>query len=139
MATDMMSSVVQSVRPSADAEAESIAKAKGTVQVQKMQEAQAVDAAKKRSEAERSEPQNIPDAEELRDLVEQANDMLQVQQRRLQFSVYEETGSQMVQVFDAETDELIRQYPPEEVLSVVEQIQKLMDNDLTGLIFKEQA
>jgi flagellar protein FlaG len=93
----------------------------------------------KKAEKPEEEEKKTLDVESLRQLVEQANQSMEVKSRRLLFSVYEETGSQMVQVFDRDTDKLIRQFPPEEVLGVVKQIQDMSAEELTGLMLKEQA
>jgi flagellar protein FlaG len=79
------------------------------------------------------------DVEKLRELVGQTNASMEAQNRRLLFSVYEDTGTQMVQVFDRDTDKLVRQFPPEEYLGVVKQIQQMGPEDVSGLMLKEQA
>lgn len=54
--------------------------------------------------------------------------------RRLQFDIHEDTGRTMVRVVDRETDEVIREIPPEEVLDVVARI-----NEMLGLLVDERA
>lgn len=56
--------------------------------------------------------------EELRDAVRQINEHVQNLQRTLQFTVDEESGKDVVTVLDSETDEIIRQYPSDEVLLI---------------------
>lgn len=85
------------------------------------------------------ESPKVLDAKALREMVEQANQAMKAKQTNLMFSVYEETGTPMIQVFDRETDKLIRQYPPEEYLGVAREIQRMMDVESIGIIFTEQA
>src|SRR5690625_1938390 len=54
--------------------------------------------------------------------------------RRLQFDIHEDTGRTMVRVVDRETDEVIREIPPEDVLDVVARI-----NEMLGLLVDERA
>ena len=53
---------------------------------------------------------------------------------KLDFSIDEPTGRVVVQVVDRNTDELIREIPPEEVLKISAQIQEIL-----GLLFDDQA
>jgi flagellar protein FlaG len=47
-------------------------------------------------------------------------------QRELQFSVDDQTGRTVIKVLDSETDTVIRQIPPEEILDLA---RKLKDQD----------
>ncbi|MCG5536379.1 flagellar protein FlaG [Ectothiorhodospira mobilis] len=68
------------------------------------------------------------------DAVQRINDFVQVVQRDLQFTVDEDTGRTVVKVFDARSEELIRQLPPEEILEVA----AYMD-ELRGLLVQDKA
>ncbi|OQX31825.1 MAG: hypothetical protein B0D96_13335 [Candidatus Sedimenticola endophacoides] len=78
-------------------------------------------------------------AESLKDLVREANQMLQVARRKLQFSVNEDTGKPVVRLFDAETKELIRQFPPDEILALAKSIEEMMPESVNGFIIKDEA
>jgi flagellar protein FlaG len=65
-----------------------------------------------------------PDATQLKEAVSKLNDYVQNTRRNLSFSVEETTGRTVVRVYDAETDELIRQIPSEETLRLAETIQE---------------
>jgi flagellar protein FlaG len=52
----------------------------------------------------------------------QLNDYVQSVQRALEFSVDEQTGATVITVLDAETHEVIRQIPPQEVLAVAREL-----------------
>jgi len=54
--------------------------------------------------------------------VMQLNDYVQSVQRALEFSVDEQTGATVITVLDAETHEVIRQIPPQEVLAVAREL-----------------
>jgi flagellar protein FlaG len=76
-----------------------------------------------------------PDADQLQGAVSKLNDFVQSYQRKLSFSVSAETGRTIITVYDAETDELIRQIPPEETIKLAE----LIDDKVQGLFVKERA
>ena len=63
-------------------------------------------------------PPAAVNAAELQAAVSHLNDYVQTLRRDLQFSVDKSTGKFIVRVMDAETGELIRQIPAEEVLQV---------------------
>lgn len=76
---------------------------------------------------EQAEPESgVPKAEaplqeqqqaELQEKVAELNDYVQHLNRSLQFSVDEQSGQTVVRVVDAETKELVRQIPSQEVLN----------------------
>ncbi len=69
-----------------------------------------------------------PDSAQLREAVSKLNDYTQSISRKLSFSIEESTGRTVIKVYDAETDELIRQIPPEETLHLAEVIQEQGNN-----------
>lgn len=73
-------------------------------------------------------------SEEVSDAVDRINDFVQVVQRDLRFTVDEDTGRTVVKVLDSQSEELIRQLPPEEILELA----AYMD-ELRGLLVKEKA
>ena len=67
-----------------------------------------------------------------------------IERRSLSFVVSEDIGRTIVSVIDRETDELIRQIPPEEVVRVATALQDLREQNATqlggsGLLLEEQA
>ena len=64
----------------------------------------------------------IKSRESLRERVEQLNTIPATQRHHLEFSVHEATGRMIVKVVDRETEKLVRQFPPEELLSVAERL-----------------
>lgn len=51
---------------------------------------------------------------------------------RLQFRVDEESGEKIIQIFDSETGEMVRQIPPEELLRIMKTLR-----DLRGLLLSK--
>lgn len=62
--------------------------------------------------------------EALREKVAQLNDYMQNMNRNLQFSVDDASGDTVVKVIDAETEEVVRQIPSEEILEARHAIEK---------------
>ncbi|MGE0485461.1 MAG: flagellar protein FlaG [Gammaproteobacteria bacterium] len=62
------------------------------------------------------------DARALDAVVEDVSRNVQTRQRSLQFSVDERSGRTIITVIDKETDEIIRQIPPEEVVALAEHL-----------------
>lgn len=61
-------------------------------------------------------------AEELELAVAKLNDYVQHTERKLNFQVDEESGLTIIRVFDKQSDELIRQIPSEEVVSLAQKL-----------------
>lgn len=57
-------------------------------------------------------------AEELRDMLDEINSALYSQNRALKFELNDKTDDLVVRVMNTKTDEVIRQYPSEEVLAL---------------------
>ena len=73
-------------------------------------------------------------AEELQNVVKRLNEHVQMISRDLQFSVDEQSGRSVIRVVNAETQELVRQIPSEEVLRISQYIKEQTD-EVAGLIF----
>lgn len=71
---------------------------------------------------------------EIQDKVAQLNDHVQNLARSLQFTIDDRSGSEVITVTDTETDEVIRQFPSEEVLKS----RSAMDQ-LKGLLLETKA
>lgn len=69
--------------------------------------------------------------------VTQINDHVQNLQRSLQFTVDEASGKDIVTVLDKETEEVIRQFPSEEVLEIARLLRE--DKDKAISLFNSQA
>lgn len=90
-------------------------------------------------EAAKGEQQAPADSESLAKLVEMVNQRPQIRDRSLQFSVHENTGKMLVRVYDSKTDELIRQFPPNELLLIAERIQETLAESPSGIMLQEKA
>ncbi len=71
------------------------------------------------------------------------NNRFQELQRDLKFSVEEKTGMVLVQVYDSETEELVRQIPGEQVVKMAQFLQEQRegaeDLSVDGFLLKEEA
>lgn len=95
-----------------------------------------VDAARKvanspREQELKAQPATVTGVQEA---VEEINKVLHYMNERLEFSVHEATNRVMVKVFDRETDEVLREIPPEQILDLVAKLQELV-----GLLVDKKA
>ncbi len=78
--------------------------------------------------------QNSETDHEIDSAISQLNDYAQNFKRELHFSVDEASGRTVIKVTDPETEEIIRQIPPEEVLRIAESLE-----DNSGLLLRAQV
>lgn len=64
---------------------------------------------------------------ELQQAVDVINQVVELEQRSLSFSIDEESGRSVIKVTDFETNDLIKQIPTEELLKVAQNIKRLQD------------
>lgn len=72
---------------------------------------------------EKETVQTEPDRRALDQAVTRLSEYVQQARRDLQFSIDDHTGRPVIRVYDAESQELIRQIPPEELLDVVKRLE----------------
>ena len=62
-------------------------------------------------------------------------------ERRLTFKVDQDTGKTVVKVFDRDTDKLIRQFPPEELLTLTKRLKLLseQDSEKSGVFLRKEV
>jgi flagellar protein FlaG len=65
--------------------------------------------------------------------VKQANKALEGTNRRFEYSVHEQTKTLMIKVINSDTDEIIREIPPEKILDLIAKLW-----ELAGLIVDEK-
>ncbi len=70
----------------------------------------------------------------LRDVAEKTQAFLDDLKIKLDFEVYEETGDMVIRIFNRETEELLREIPPEELLELHRKVA-----ELRGVLFDEKA
>lgn len=81
-----------------------------------------------------------PEKQEVKQAVAEVNSFFQNEQRKLLFKVNESTGGVVIQVKDAQTDEVIKQIPPEFVVKLAEHLDQLnAAEDAVGMLVREQA
>ncbi len=85
--------------------------------------------------AERQEPhQERLSLEEFESVVEGISSALEITNRGLEFTIHKETERVMVKVIDRDTQEVIKEIPPENVLDMVARI-----HEMIGLMIDERA
>lgn len=72
--------------------------------------------------------------EKVEEIVAELNEMAQQVERQLQFSVDEGSGSTVIRVIDSQTEQVIREIPPEEILTLRERL-----GEVQGVLFKTEA
>lgn len=73
-------------------------------------------------------------AEQVEDAVQRVSDFVQVVRRELEFAIDEDSGRTVITVLDSETQEIVRQIPPEKLMVAAENIERLQ-----GLLFEGKA
>ena len=72
--------------------------------------------------------------EDVKDVLEAFQELSQTIQTRLSFTVHDENNEIVVKVFDKESNELIRQFPSDEVLALQDKM-----SDLAGFLFDQNV
>ena len=72
--------------------------------------------------------------EDLDSAVEDANKMIANRNDRFEFKIHERTGRMMVKLIDNDTDEVVKEIPPEKLLDLVASIW-----DLVGILVDERG
>ncbi|MTI46790.1 flagellar protein FlaG [Sporosalibacterium faouarense] len=75
-----------------------------------------------------------PSEEKIIKAIESANKKFEVYDRKLKFSVHEKTNSIIVKIVDSNTDEVIREIPPEKILDMVANLL-----EMAGIIVDEKV
>jgi len=75
----------------------------------------------------------VSEAEVIR-AIEQANEAFRIVNTRFEFSIHEGTKEIMVKIIDEETEEVIREIPPEKILDLIAKIW-----ELAGILVDERA
>ncbi|MFT5923061.1 MAG: flagellar protein FlaG [Paraglaciecola sp.] len=92
------------------------------------------------AETNGQESENVS-AEQIETVVSQLSKFVQTNSRQLSFSVDEGSNKQVVRVTDAESGQIIRQIPSEEVLKLSERLQDLQTElgTVIGVLFNKQV
>ncbi|MCC5796394.1 MAG: flagellar protein FlaG [Methylophaga sp.] len=98
---------------------------------------QVIQSANKSVSTQESKPEAAVSQEELTAAVASINDFAQNLQRSLQFSIDEGSGRNVVTVLDKQTEEIIRQFPAEEVLAFARRIVEQQEDTIN--LFSSEA
>ncbi len=102
-------------------------------ETQRSSDIQKTPALSKNTATDKQDSSKISD-QEIDEATAQVNSFISTVNNDIQFSIDKETGIRVVKVVDKTSNEIIRQFPGEEVL----QIAKALDS-LQGLLVKQQA
>ncbi|MBB2184199.1 flagellar protein FlaG [Lachnospiraceae bacterium MD1] len=86
-----------------------------------------------RIEKNRGMKEVIASEQQIRDAITRANNKMKAHRTRCEFAYHEETNRVTIKVYDRETEEVLREIPPEESLEVLEKIW-----ELAGLLVDER-
>ncbi|MCW5626594.1 MAG: flagellar protein FlaG [Burkholderiales bacterium] len=75
-----------------------------------------------------------PSPQDLQKMLAEAQTLLTSRAANLEFSLDDETGKTVVRVVDKETQEVIRQFPSEEMLAVARNLQRIQ-----GFLLEDRA
>jgi flagellar protein FlaG len=81
----------------------------------------------------KTQKDGIPSDQQIKNAISQANNKMKAQRTRCEFSYHEETKRVSIKVVDKDTEEVIREIPPEETL---EMVQKMWE--LAGILVDER-
>lgn len=110
---------------------------RGEIRQSKLDDSRARRDYSRRLDTDRSEPATPlpePSEREISEAVRRANRSLEWAKRHFEYSVHEQTNTFMVRVYDSETEELIREIPPERILDMVARLW-----EVAGLIVDERV
>lgn len=103
--------------------------------VRQARTAQKSDATATQTEVAVDKPQGAETSrQQVEDAVKAVNDFLKPLNNSLQFNIDDDTGKTVVKVVDSSTQEVIRQFPSEEMLTIAKAIDKMK-----GLLIQQKA
>lgn len=113
-----------------------------TTDVRQVSNVNVVNSANSVSTVEHAQPSSETNEKaEVKNQIEELQQFNQNIDRSLQFKVDDELGVTIVRVVDKETDELIRQFPPEELINLSRRLKELNEQNLTksGVLLEERV
>ncbi|MGB4703234.1 MAG: flagellar protein FlaG [Syntrophomonadaceae bacterium] len=93
---------------------------------------------KRRDRAAENKNDKPVDAEKLRAAIELTNDAIRITNYHLEFRLHQDSGRYQVKVIDSQSQEVIREIPPEKMLEFSAHIKQLLDKAM-GLLVDEIA
>lgn len=83
----------------------------------------------------------MPEVEDpgVKALLEQSASSAQLVSRDLKINVDDASGKYVISVLDPETEEVIRQFPPEGALNMLETLNRIIDEEGTGSLINEKT
>lgn len=104
------------------------------IEIQKASEKQILEQTKENQLDEKTKKADVHSPEDIVNAANKINEKLKMLDSQLKIEFDKDTGIKVVKIVDKETDQVIRQIPPEVVLKIA----KYLD-EITGLLFNEKA
>lgn len=106
----------------------------GTMNITEVADAMSIARSTQTSEdQDKGKKDNAPTPRQIQDAISKANSKLKSNRTRCEFSYHEETKRVSIKIMDQETQEVIKEIPPEEALEMVERMW-----ELAGLLVDER-
>lgn len=142
MVNEISQSILSSVPAQSKGAASSTVKVRESSDVQQV--AQTAHTASAVAARETQGRTTAPDGRKLDKAVEQLNQFAQSVERKLEFSVDEESGKTVIKVIDKESGEMVRSIPSEEVLEMQQRLRETSEaifkgNEGISLLFHAKA
>lgn len=90
-----------------------------------------------REDLKKQQPQTV-DLKSLEEAVKTTNDAIKISNYHLEFKVHEESGRYQVKVVDTNTQQVVREIPPENMLDFSAKVKELLDKAV-GVLVDETA
>lgn len=142
MVNEVSQSVLSGLSAQSKGAASSTVRVRENSEIQRV--AQSTQIASRGEAKEEQRPTAAMDGRTLDNAVEQLNQFAQSVQRKLEFSVDEESGKTVIKVIDKESGEMVRSIPSEEVLDMQQRLRETSEaifkgNQGISLLFEAKA
>lgn len=142
MVNEISQSVLSGLSAQSKGAASSTVRVRENSEIQRV--AQSAQVASRGEAKKEQRPTTAMDGQTLDNAVEQLNQFAQSVQRKLEFSVDEESGKTVIRVIDKESGEMVRSIPSEEVLDMQQRLRETSEaifkgNQGISLLFEAKA
>ncbi|WP_051302755.1 flagellar protein FlaG [Sedimenticola selenatireducens] len=142
MVNEISQSVLSGLSAQSKGAASSTVRVRENSEIQRV--AQSAQIASRGEAKEEQRPTAAMDGQTLDNAVEQLNQFAQSVQRKLEFSVDEESGKTVIKVIDKESGEMVRSIPSEDVLDMQQRLRETSEaifkgNQGISLLFEAKA
>lgn len=142
MVNEISQNVLSNLSAQSTGAVKSTAEVRESTAIQRVDKAAQAETGHETTDAQK--PETASDEQKLDNAVEQLNQFAQSVQRKLEFSVDEESGKTVIKVIDKESGEMVRSIPSEEVLNMQQRLRETSEaifkgNEGISLLFQAKA